>query len=111
MINVWIIVPAVLVLYLLSSIKILREYERGVVFRLGRVLPQAKGPGIVLVFAPIDRLVRMSLRIEALEMAPQQSSFNCSNRWSSCSCLRMYVRICISSRPTVDTKYPRAQKC
>jgi regulator of protease activity HflC (stomatin/prohibitin superfamily) len=71
MINVWIIVPAVVVLYLLASIKILREYERGVVFRLGRVLPQAKGPGIVLVFAPIDRLVRMSLRIEALEVPAQ----------------------------------------
>ena len=67
MFDFWIIAPVVLVLYLLASIKILREYERGVVFRLGRVLPQAKGPGIVLVFAPIDRLVRMSLRIEALE--------------------------------------------
>lgn len=62
MISGWIIVPAVLVLYLLASIKILREYERGVVFRLGRVLPHAKGPGIVLVFAPIDRLVRMMPR-------------------------------------------------
>jgi regulator of protease activity HflC (stomatin/prohibitin superfamily) len=71
MVDVWMIVPAVLVLYLFSSIKILREYERGVVFRLGRVLPQAKGPGIVLVFAPIDRLVRMSLRIEALEVPAQ----------------------------------------
>jgi len=71
MINVWIIVPVVLVLYLLTSIKVLREYERGVVFRLGRVLPQAKGPGIVLVFAPIDRMVRLSLRIEALEVPAQ----------------------------------------
>jgi regulator of protease activity HflC (stomatin/prohibitin superfamily) len=71
MINVWIVVPAVVVLYLLASIKILKEYERGVVFRLGRVLPQAKGPGIVLVFAPIDRLVRISLRIEALEVPAQ----------------------------------------
>jgi len=42
-----------------------------VVFRLGRVLPQAKGPGIILVFAPIDRMVRMSLRIEALEVPAQ----------------------------------------
>src|SRR5947209_18834513 len=62
---------AVLALYLLASIKILREYERGVVFRLGRVLPEAKGPGMVLVFAPIDRMVRMSLRIEALEVPAQ----------------------------------------
>jgi regulator of protease activity HflC (stomatin/prohibitin superfamily) len=71
MINVWLIVVAILVIYLLASIKILREYERGVVFRLGRVLPRAKGPGIVLIFAPIDRLVRMSLRIEALEVPAQ----------------------------------------
>lgn len=41
------------------------------VFRLGRVLPQAKGPGVVLVFAPIDRMVRMSLRVEALEVPAQ----------------------------------------
>ena len=39
-------------IYLLSSIKILSEYERGVIFRIGRLLPQAKGPGLILVFAP-----------------------------------------------------------
>ena len=58
-------------LYLLSSIKILPEYERGVIFRLGRLLPEAKGPGIFLVFAPIDRMVRISLRQEAFEVPPQ----------------------------------------
>ena len=58
-------------LYILSSIKILAEYERGVIFRLGRLLPNAKGPGIILVFAPIDRMVRISLRQEALEVPPQ----------------------------------------
>ena len=61
----------IIVLYLLSSIKILAEYERGVIFRLGRLLPHAKGPGIILVFAPIDRIVRVSLRQEALEVPPQ----------------------------------------
>jgi len=61
----------IIVLYLLSAIKILAEYERGVIFRLGRVLPKAKGPGIILVFAPIDRIVRVSLRIETLEVPPQ----------------------------------------
>jgi regulator of protease activity HflC (stomatin/prohibitin superfamily) len=59
------------VLYLLTSIKILREYERGVIFRLGRVLPQPKGPGIILVFAPIDRIVRVSLRVDTLEVPSQ----------------------------------------
>jgi regulator of protease activity HflC (stomatin/prohibitin superfamily) len=60
-----------LAIYLLSSIKILPEYERGVIFRLGRLLAQPKGPGIFLVFAPIDRMVRVSLRQEAFEVPPQ----------------------------------------
>jgi regulator of protease activity HflC (stomatin/prohibitin superfamily) len=66
----WIVI-LIVVLYLLSSIKILAEYERGVIFRLGRVLPRAKGPGVVLVFKPIDRMVRVSLRIDTLEVPPQ----------------------------------------
>ena len=65
------IVIIIVGLYLLSSIKILPEYERGVIFRLGRLLPEAKGPGIFLVFAPIDRIVRVSLRQEAFEVPPQ----------------------------------------
>src|SRR6516162_1124254 len=65
------VVAIIAVLYFLSSIKILREYERGVIFRLGRLLPYAKGPGIILVFAPVDRMVRISLRQEALEVKPQ----------------------------------------
>src|SRR5579863_6008488 len=62
---------AIVVLYLLNSIKILREYERGVIFRLGRVLGTPKGPGIILVFRPIDQMVRISLRQEVLEVPPQ----------------------------------------
>src|SRR5664279_259502 len=66
------LIPIVVIaLYLMSSIKILAEYERGVVFRLGRVLSHPKGPGIVLVFSPIDRMVRMSLRVEAMEVPAQ----------------------------------------
>src|SRR5579872_37999 len=65
------IVVAIIVIYLLSSIKILREYERGVIFRLGRLLPKPKGPGVILVFAPIDRIVRVSLRIDTLEVPAQ----------------------------------------
>ena len=60
-----------LFLYVLNSIKILAEYERGVIFRLGRLLESAKGPGLILVFKPIDRMVRVSLRQEALEVPPQ----------------------------------------
>jgi regulator of protease activity HflC (stomatin/prohibitin superfamily) len=65
------IVIVIVVLYLVSSIKILREYERGVIFRLGRLLAEPKGPGVILVFAPIDRIVRVSLRVETLEVPPQ----------------------------------------
>src|SRR5207244_11402152 len=65
------IAVAVIVVYLLSSIKILAEYERGVIFRLGRVLSKPKGPGVILVFKPIDRMVRLSLRVEAMEVPSQ----------------------------------------
>ena len=62
---------AIIVLYLLNSIKILREYERGVIFRLGRALTTPKGPGIILVFRPFDQMVRISLRQDVLEVPPQ----------------------------------------
>ncbi|MBZ5683416.1 MAG: slipin family protein [Acidobacteriia bacterium] len=71
MIPIPLIAAIIVVLYVLSAIKILREYERGVIFRLGRLLPNAKGPGIILVFYPVDRMVRISLRQEALEVKPQ----------------------------------------
>ena len=60
-----------LVIYAISSIQILNEYERAVVFRLGKLLPEPKGPGVVLVFRPIDRYVRMSLRTVVLDVPPQ----------------------------------------
>src|SRR6187397_85552 len=60
-----------LVIYVISSIQILNEYERAVVFRLGKLLPQPKGPGVVLVFRPIDRFVRMSMRTVVLDVPPQ----------------------------------------
>jgi regulator of protease activity HflC (stomatin/prohibitin superfamily) len=65
------IVVAIIVLYLLNSIKILREYERGVIFRLGRALPTPKGPGVILVFRPFDQIVRISLRQDVLEVPSQ----------------------------------------
>jgi regulator of protease activity HflC (stomatin/prohibitin superfamily) len=65
------IIVVIVVLYLISSVKILREYERGVIFRFGRLLSQPKGPGIILVFAPVDRMVRVSLRIDTLEVPSQ----------------------------------------
>jgi regulator of protease activity HflC (stomatin/prohibitin superfamily) len=61
----------IVVAYLISSIKILAEYERGVIFRLGKLLPRPKGPGVILVFRPIDRMVRVSLRTIVLDVPPQ----------------------------------------
>jgi regulator of protease activity HflC (stomatin/prohibitin superfamily) len=65
------IVMAIVAFYLLSSIKILNEYERAVIFRLGKLLESTKGPGVILVFAPIDRLVRVSLRTIVMDVPPQ----------------------------------------
>jgi regulator of protease activity HflC (stomatin/prohibitin superfamily) len=65
------VVGFIVVVYLLSSIKILAEYERGVIFRLGKLLPRPKGPGVALVFAPIDRMVKVSLRTIVLDVPPQ----------------------------------------
>ena len=65
------IVVFIVAVYVVSSIKILAEYERGVIFRLGKLLSRPKGPGVILVFAPIDRMVRVSLRTVALEVPPQ----------------------------------------
>jgi regulator of protease activity HflC (stomatin/prohibitin superfamily) len=62
---------AIIVLYLFNSIKILRDYERGVIFRLGRALTPPKGPGVIFVFRPFDQIVRISLRQEVLEVPPQ----------------------------------------
>jgi regulator of protease activity HflC (stomatin/prohibitin superfamily) len=61
----------IVVLYVISAIKILNEYERGVIFTLGKLRPQPKGPGIILVFPPIQRLVRVSLRTIVLDVPPQ----------------------------------------
>jgi regulator of protease activity HflC (stomatin/prohibitin superfamily) len=57
--------------YLVNSVKILNEYERGVIFRLGKLLPRPKGPGVILVFAPIDRMVRVGLRTIVMDVPPQ----------------------------------------
>ncbi len=56
------VIIVIAVLYLITSIQVLAEYERGVIFRLGKLLPDPKGPGIIFVFRPIDRIVRVSLR-------------------------------------------------
>ena len=69
--NPLLIVVGLTAFYLMSSIKILNEYERGVIFRLGKLLPRPKGPGVILVFAPIDRMVRVGLRTIVMDVPPQ----------------------------------------
>ena len=66
-----IVVLFIVVVYLLMSINILAEYERGVIFRLGKLLPQPKGPGVIFVFVPIDRIVRVSMRTVVMDVPPQ----------------------------------------
>lgn len=65
------IIVAILVLYLLNCIKVLKEYERAVLFRLGRTSPSPKGPGVIFVFAPVDKIVRVSLRQDVMEVPAQ----------------------------------------
>ncbi len=62
---------ALVVLYLLTCIRVLTEYERGVIFRLGRVMAAPKGPGLIMVFGPVDRMVRIDLRTVTKVIEPQ----------------------------------------
>lgn len=98
----WIIFWSFIVLYLLSCIKILAEYERGVIFRLGRLLAKPKGPGIIFVFKPIDRLVRMSLRVVTLDVPPQDiiTKDNVSVQVSAV----VYFRVVESNKAVVEVE-------
>jgi regulator of protease activity HflC (stomatin/prohibitin superfamily) len=68
---IWVVAIGVVVLYFWSTINVLNEYERGVIFRLGRLLPNALGPGLIFVFWPVYKIVRVSLRTITLEVPPQ----------------------------------------
>jgi regulator of protease activity HflC (stomatin/prohibitin superfamily) len=91
-----------MVLYLLSSIYVLKEYERGVVFRLGKLLPGPRGPGIVLVFRPIDSIVRVSLRTAVHDVPPQDiiTRDNVSVKVNAV----VYYRVIDPSRSIVDVE-------
>ncbi|MBN2318561.1 MAG: slipin family protein [Acidobacteria bacterium] len=67
----WLLGLLIVVVYLFSTINILKEYERGVLFRLGRLVPDASGPGLIFVFWPIWKMVRVSLRTVTLDVPPQ----------------------------------------
>jgi regulator of protease activity HflC (stomatin/prohibitin superfamily) len=67
----YILAVILIILFLSAAVKILREYERGVVFRLGRVLKRPKGPGLVIIIPVIDKLIRISLRLVAMDVPAQ----------------------------------------
>jgi regulator of protease activity HflC (stomatin/prohibitin superfamily) len=66
------VVLFLVVLFLFSAIKVAREYERGIIFRLGRLLPEPKGPGLFLLIPVIDRMVKVDLRTITLNIPPQE---------------------------------------
>jgi len=61
----------IVLIWLFNSVNVLREYERGVIFRVGRLLPEPKGPGLIFVLWPIDRIMRVSLRTIVLDVPTQ----------------------------------------
>ncbi len=100
--GVWIAI-GVAVLYLFSSIKVLREYERGVVFRLGRLLSKPKGPGLIFVFWPIDKLIRVDLRTVTMDV-PSQDIITKDN--VSCTVNAVaYFRVVDATRAIVDVEH------
>ena len=92
----------VVVLWLINSINVLREYERGVIFRLGRLLSEPKGPGLIFVFWPIDRMVRISLRTVALDVPTQDiiTSDNVSVKVNAV----VYFRVLNATRSVVEVE-------
>jgi regulator of protease activity HflC (stomatin/prohibitin superfamily) len=66
------IVVLLVVLFLLAAIKVIREYERAIVFRLGRLFPQPKGPGLFILIPIVDRMVKVDLRTVTLNIPPQE---------------------------------------
>jgi regulator of protease activity HflC (stomatin/prohibitin superfamily) len=68
----FIVVLFIVVLFLISAIKVAREYERGIIFRLGRLLPEPKGPGLFILIPIVDRMVKVDLRTITLNIPPQE---------------------------------------
>ena len=67
-----IVVVVLLLLFLRAAVKVLREYERGIVFRLGRLLPEPKGPGLFILIPIVDRMIKVDLRTITLTIPPQE---------------------------------------
>src|SRR5947199_8120130 len=65
------VVLVIFLIWIFNSLNVLREYERGVIFRIGRLISEPKGPGLIWVFWPIDRIVRVSVRTVVMDVPPQ----------------------------------------
>ena len=92
----------ILALYLFSVIHVLREYERGVIFRLGRLLPESKGPGLIFVFWPIDRMEKVSLRTVTYDV-PSQDVITRDNVTVKVNAI-VYFRVVDSSKAIVTVE-------
>jgi len=100
--SVVLIVAGIVIAYLLSVITVLSEYERGVIFRLGRLLPNAKGPGLIFVFRPIDRMERVSLRTVTMDV-PSQDVITRDNVTVKVNAI-VYFRVVDSNRAVVSVE-------
>ena len=96
------IIALVVVFYLLSSIKILRQYEKGVIFRLGKLLEDPKGPGLILVFWPLDQMEKVSLRLVTMDV-PAQDVITRDNVSVKVNAI-VYFRVVDSSKAVVSVE-------
>ena len=96
------IVFAIIAFYLLSSIKILRQYEKGVIFRLGKLLEDTKGPGLILVFWPLDQMEKVSLRLVTMDV-PAQDVITKDNVSVKVNAI-VYFRVVDSSKAVVTVE-------
>jgi regulator of protease activity HflC (stomatin/prohibitin superfamily) len=92
----------IILIWLVNSLNVLREYERGVIFRIGRLLSDPKGPGLIFVFWPIDRIVRISLRTIVLDVPTQDviTSDNVSVKVNAV----VYFRVVDPTRAVVEVE-------
>lgn len=100
--NVYLIGLGLILVWIFNSLNILREYERGVVFRLGSLLPDAKGPGLIWVFWPIDKIVRVPLRTVTMDV-PQQDVITKDNVTVKVNAV-VYFRVVDSTKAIVEVE-------
>jgi regulator of protease activity HflC (stomatin/prohibitin superfamily) len=96
------VVVVIFVIWLFNSLNVLREYERGVIFRIGRLLIEPKGPGLIWVFWPIDRIVRISLRTVTLDV-PTQDVITSDNVTVKVNAV-VYFRVVDPARAVVEVE-------